>query len=225
MNGFFALLAAISNSIRDLATRAVPKEISTVQIAGWGGVALVIGGFLAHLISGAPLPQPQYADILPFLVLAIGLTVGVFSVSAAMRLGDVSVVAPFRYTRLPFGLLVGVLYFGEQLTPNMVAGSVIVAGSGLYVWWREVRAPKLCADENFCGTFGPLMPTDPLIEATTAVTTAVTTEATAAQRLPKRLPKRLPSNKLNARRYSKSVKANQGQRQKTDPRQMMGLTA
>ena len=178
MNGFFALLAAISNSIRDLATRAVPKEISTVQIAGWGGVALVIGGFLAHLISGAPLPQPQYADILPFLVLAIGLTVGVFSVSAAMRLGDVSVVAPFRYTRLPFGLLVGVLYFGEQLTPNMVAGSVIVAGSGLYVWWREVRAPKLCADENFCGTFGPLMPTDPLIEAATATkaTTAVTTE-------------------------------------------------
>jgi drug/metabolite transporter (DMT)-like permease len=142
-NGWiFPLLAAVALSVRDLASRAVPKEISTAQIAGWGGISLMIGGLLAHIISGDPLPVPQAVDILPFLVLVIGLAVGVFSVSAAMRLGDVSVVAPFRYTRLPFGLLISILFFDERLTMNMIAGTCVVVASGLYIWGREARVSK-----------------------------------------------------------------------------------
>jgi drug/metabolite transporter (DMT)-like permease len=68
--------------------------------------------------------------------------VGVFSVSAAMRLGDVSVVAPFRYTRLPFGLLISILFFDERLTMNMIAGTCVVVASGLYIWGREARVSK-----------------------------------------------------------------------------------
>ena len=48
-------------------------------------------------------------------------------------------VAPFRYTRLPFGLLIGVLYFGEALTPNMIFGAALIVASGLFIWWREMR--------------------------------------------------------------------------------------
>ena len=72
---------------------------------------------------------------------AIVIGAGLGGLSAAMRLGAVSVVAPFRYTRLPFGLLVGVLFFGEKLTTNMIAGTCVVVASGLYIWLRESHAP------------------------------------------------------------------------------------
>ena len=49
----------------------------------------------------------------------------------AMRIGDVSFVAPFRYTRIVFGLLAGVLVFGETLDGYTLFGAmVIVAPSG-----------------------------------------------------------------------------------------------
>jgi drug/metabolite transporter (DMT)-like permease len=56
-----------------------------------------------------------------------------------MRLGDVSAVVPFRYSRLVFGVTIGVWYFDEILDRWTLIGSAIVVGSGLYALWRETR--------------------------------------------------------------------------------------
>ena len=64
---------------------------------------------------------------------------GVFAVTASMRIGDVAIIAPFRYTRLPFGLMLGVVIFHETLDPVMILGAAIIAGSGLYSLHRETR--------------------------------------------------------------------------------------
>jgi drug/metabolite transporter (DMT)-like permease len=54
----------------------------------------------------------------------------------AMRTGAVSVVTPFRYTRLLFGISLGVAIFGERIDGPMILGSVVIIGSGLFVWWQ-----------------------------------------------------------------------------------------
>jgi len=54
----------------------------------------------------------------------------------AMRTGEVSAVTPFRYTRLLFGIALGVLVFGEQLSTQMLVGSGLVVVSGLFILWR-----------------------------------------------------------------------------------------
>ena len=105
-------------------------------------MAMAVGGLAAHLLSGNSWPEVRTGDALPFLILVVCLAIGVFAVSAAMRIGDVSVVAPFRYTRLPFGLLIGILFFGEALTTNMIVGAIIVVASGFYIWWREIRVAE-----------------------------------------------------------------------------------
>ncbi len=54
----------------------------------------------------------------------------------AMRIGEVSVVTPFRYTRLLFGMASGVILFGETLDAMTLVGVGLVVASGLYIFVR-----------------------------------------------------------------------------------------
>ena len=70
-------------------------------------------------------------------VLRLGLTgvVGVVayqSLTQAMRVGDVAVVTPFRYSRLLFGLLFAVVLFDERVDGWAVAGMALVVATGLF---------------------------------------------------------------------------------------------
>ena len=50
---------------------------------------------------------------------------------------DVSVISPFRYVRVVFGVGAGILVFGETVDLPVILGSTIVIGAGLYSWMRE----------------------------------------------------------------------------------------
>ena len=63
---------------------------------------------------------------------------GFFFMTEAVRLGDMSVVTPFRYTRVLFSLAAGILILGEQVNAMMLIGSALTIFSGLYIWRREV---------------------------------------------------------------------------------------
>ena len=65
---------------------------------------------------------------------------GALTIAEGMRHGEVSVVAPFRYMRLPIGLLFAVFLFSEPLRVNMIVGSAMIVLSGIFIFWRERRA-------------------------------------------------------------------------------------
>ena len=44
---------------------------------------------------------------------------------------------PFRYSRIVFLLILGVLVFGERPSVSMLLGSALVIFSGVYIMWRE----------------------------------------------------------------------------------------
>jgi drug/metabolite transporter (DMT)-like permease len=54
-----------------------------------------------------------------------------------MRLGEVSVITPFRYSRLVFALIVGIVVFAESPDLPTLAGAALIIGSGLYAFARE----------------------------------------------------------------------------------------
>ena len=58
----------------------------------------------------------------------------------AMRTGDVSAVTPFRYTRLLFGIALGIVVFGEQVNASMMLGAALIVLSGLFILWRGKQA-------------------------------------------------------------------------------------
>lgn len=63
--------------------------------------------------------------------------IGYYSITAAMRIGDISYVTPFRYTRLVFALIIATVFFHERPDTLTLIGAAIVIGSGLFVMWRE----------------------------------------------------------------------------------------
>lgn len=74
--------------------------------------------------------------------LAIAIVIGVAAYAClmkAMRTGEVSAVTPFRYSRLIFGVLLGVLWFDEALTSAMIIGSILIVLSGLFILARGKR--------------------------------------------------------------------------------------
>lgn len=135
----WAVGAVIGMAARDLAARRMAPGVPTVIVAVIGNVGLVVLGALMVLAEGGlqPVTPPQAATIAA--AAAVGL-VGYWAIIEATRAGDVSVIAPFRYSRLLFGVALGVLVFGETLDPGMIAGAALVIASGLYTLYREQRS-------------------------------------------------------------------------------------
>jgi drug/metabolite transporter (DMT)-like permease len=55
------------------------------------------------------------------------------ALTAAMRSGDIATVTPFRYTRLLFALLLGVVVFGEHPDTLTLLGSAIIVACGALI--------------------------------------------------------------------------------------------
>ena len=64
---------------------------------------------------------------------------GYYALTSAMRMGDVGVITPFRYTRLVFALILGVALFGERPDGYTLIGSAIIVASGIYTLIRGRR--------------------------------------------------------------------------------------
>jgi drug/metabolite transporter (DMT)-like permease len=72
------------------------------------------------------------------IAMVIGF-VAYWAIIEATRAGDVSVITPFRYTRLIFALGLAFVIFAERPDAITLAGAVLVIGSGLYTLYRERR--------------------------------------------------------------------------------------
>ena len=70
-------------------------------------------------------------------------TVAHLSVARALAAADASVCAPFEFARLPFAALIGFLWFGEVTDLWTWVGAAIIAGSSVYVAYREARLARI----------------------------------------------------------------------------------
>lgn len=143
LEGFDALslltvLAMIGFSGRDLATRAAPPALSNAQLGVTGFVMLALSGAIILAVGGgARLP-----DLHAFALIGGASVFGISAYAAltqAMRTGEVSVVAPFRYTRLLFAMLLGVAVFAERPDTMTLLGSAIIVACGLAILTQKRR--------------------------------------------------------------------------------------
>ncbi|RVT85914.1 DMT family transporter [Rhodobacteraceae bacterium CCMM004] len=137
----FALVAVAGLSARDLATRFVPAETHTLHLAISGFGSLVPAGLVVLVATGAPVrPDPQTALWLAGAVVFAAAAYGMITLS--LRMGEVSAVTPFRYSRLLFLFVLAMVVLGERPDPATWLGAAIVVAAGLYTLWRERRAAR-----------------------------------------------------------------------------------
>jgi len=98
--------------------------------------------------------QPVDARQLGLLAAAsVFLSGGYFLLTVAMRSGEMSLVAPFRYTGLMFALVLGFLVWGD--VPNVLAwaGIALLVGAGIVVLHGERRPrPVIPAEAGIPGS-------------------------------------------------------------------------
>ena len=59
--------------------------------------------------------------------------------TSSYRYADVSTIAPFEYTSIVLGLVIGYLLFGDVPTGPMLLGTATVVRDGIFVIFREYR--------------------------------------------------------------------------------------
>lgn len=135
-NALWAVMGVAGLAARDICARRMDRSLPTPVVATWGylGVLVLSVGMLVQ--DGGPVWPGMEAGLWIATAAAIGL-VSYWAIIEATRAGDVSIIAPFRYSRLIFGVGLGVIIFGERLDAATLAGAALVIGSGLYTLYRE----------------------------------------------------------------------------------------
>ena len=136
----FAVLGMIGFAGRDLATRASPASMTMAQLGTLGFSVVTLAGVILTVAKGENVLLPpvdalsRLAGTAVFGVLAYG------ALTKAMRMGEIGFVAPFRYTRLVFALILAVIVFEERPDNLTLLGGAVIVASGLYSLRRQRKA-------------------------------------------------------------------------------------
>jgi len=140
----FAVLGMLGFAGRDLATRAAPAELSNMQLGVYGFFILIPTGLVMLLFTGSAVWPNLNASLQITGAILFGV-IAYYFLTVAMRAGQVSVVTPFRYTRLVFALILGITIFNERPDEITLVGSVIIVASGVYTLLRNRRGEAVTA--------------------------------------------------------------------------------
>ena len=121
--------------LRDLSTRFFSSHLPSTTGAIWASVAVMGMGGVDVVREGW---HPLTLQALVETSVAAGfLIVGYLAAIKVMRVGDLAVVAPFRYTSLLFAILLGWALFGTLPDHLTLIGAAIVVASGVYMLMQE----------------------------------------------------------------------------------------
>ncbi|MFV0300300.1 MAG: DMT family transporter [Paracoccus sp. (in: a-proteobacteria)] len=134
-----ALVGVAGLALRDLVTRMIPAHVRSDQLSAAAYAGFVPLGAVLTVAGGQGIVVPDGRETLQLLCAVLIGGSGYAAMVAATRTGQAAVIAPFRYARLVFALLLAALVLGERPDGWMLAGAGLIAVSGGYAMWREAR--------------------------------------------------------------------------------------
>ncbi|OWU83725.1 membrane protein [Oceanicola sp. 22II-s10i] len=152
MEGFrpealLVLIAVIAIAARDLSSRRLPQDLSSISVSFYGFSALVVAAPILMTIQMTAPTGLGGTDSLRLVGSVLFGVSGYYAIVLATRIGDVSAVMPFRYSRLVFSLIIGVAILGENPDGYTLLGAGIIIASGLYSYLRERHLARRAATQ------------------------------------------------------------------------------
>ncbi|MFY0693390.1 MAG: DMT family transporter [Paracoccaceae bacterium] len=140
----YVLAAVACVTIRDLAARRMSRDVPSLLVALSAAIAVMLfSALMSFSIEWVQVSPKAATQLLAASVFVIGGYV--FSV-AAMRVGEIGFVAPFRYSSLLVALVLGFFIFREWPDALTLLGSAIVVATGLFTLLRETQLAKARRD-------------------------------------------------------------------------------
>lgn len=136
----FALLTVVMVTIRDLSTRVMTKTVPSSLVACTTSLGVTLFGMAGAMTETWVLPsQIAFGWLAGTVVFSF---IGYYLIVLAMRTGELTFVAPFRYAGLLAALVLGWFVLDEWPDPLTFVGGGIVVLTGIYALYRE-RQHKL----------------------------------------------------------------------------------
>jgi drug/metabolite transporter (DMT)-like permease len=128
---WIAVLATLLHATRDTLTRGIGLHVPALLISLCTAVSVALGaGGITLTQTWVPVDNTSLALL---FCASVFLSVAYYFLIVAMRSGEMSLVAPFRYSGLLFALLIGYVVWDE--VPNLLAwaGIALLVFSGLLI--------------------------------------------------------------------------------------------
>lgn len=128
--------SVITAATRDIATKKIDREIPSLMVSAVASVGVTLVGLaLIGPFGGWQPASPRHFGLLALAALA--LFAGYQAIIMAMRTGEISFIAPFRYTSLIWAIVLGIVLLNEMPDRWMLVGAGIVIAAGIYAFHRE----------------------------------------------------------------------------------------
>lgn len=152
--GFSGVIVALGPSSASLSMGALLALAGSLSCAFWlvlskvlqstSDTTLGIYQATGMLIGGGALAVFGWVDPTPvewMLLLLLGVIGGLahLTITRAMKLAPVSLLAPFQYTLLIWGIVLGYIFFDDVPAPRIIIGACIIVLAGLFIVRRKAR--------------------------------------------------------------------------------------
>jgi len=124
------LASAIFISIRDLVTRKLDPSLHSQYVTWTTLVVVTIAGLLISFLDWRPVALTQ---VLWLGASAVLISSAFFVQISAVRLAELSFIAPFSYTAILVAVFYGFVVWEELPSTTMTFGIVLIILSGLYI--------------------------------------------------------------------------------------------
>jgi len=136
IGGVAVLISTACYAISAITARVLGRTDTSVSMVFWLMFMVAIG---ATALTGSDWQPIQATHGWALLAIAITGSIGQFAVTEAFKRGQASLIAPFEYTALAWGLGLDWVLWQVLPEPIVMLGAAIVVASGLFLLWSERR--------------------------------------------------------------------------------------
>ncbi|MCL4768670.1 MAG: DMT family transporter [Hyphomicrobiaceae bacterium] len=135
-----AIISVLFATLRDVSTKSIDRAVPAVLIIWLSSTLVGIGGLSLAIFEDWVWPEPGV--VLQVMGAGAFSLIGHICIITAVRTGELSAVAPFRYSIVVWALILGLLIWGDLPDLLTLLGMVIVTAAGLYSFHRELVARR-----------------------------------------------------------------------------------
>jgi drug/metabolite transporter (DMT)-like permease len=130
-----ALAGSLLYAVLLILTRVLRNTANVVLVASQIMATATFGLAMAPFGWVAPPPGELVLMVL-FGALAMG---GLACLNLSLKTAPASIVVPYQYTMIVWGVVLGFLVFGDRPRAHVLAGAAVIVAAGLFIFWREQK--------------------------------------------------------------------------------------
>ena len=136
---FSALASTFFAALMFVFLRILGRGDAAVSTALWYNIFGTFAAGSMTLVIGADWPDVNAPLPIWGMLIAVGVLASFQQLLMALshRYAPASVLAPVHYTSIPLGVMIGIVFFDEELTLGFIVGVVIILTANYYILNRE----------------------------------------------------------------------------------------